>query len=111
MPLSHIFFLLLQHITPGDFHSLLSALSLPLTHHDSVPLLPGGVIGWFFGGVRGMDTARLSPRDQKLLYEYIKAISDGEVSNRLSTQVAGPLNHSRWLTLAIGLLQENSQVH
>lgn len=44
-------------------------------------------------------------RDQKLLYRYIKAISEGSVSQQLAVQVAGPLNHSRWLTLAIRLLQ------
>ena len=44
-------------------------------------------------------------RDQKLLYQYIKAISEGEVSQRLSIQKVGPLNHSRWLTLAIRILQ------
>jgi hypothetical protein len=44
-------------------------------------------------------------RDQKLMYEYIQAVSKGEVSARLSTQKVGPLNHSRWLTLAIRLLQ------
>ena len=31
--------------------------------------------------------------------------SSGEVNPRLATQKAGPLNHSRWLTLAIRLLQ------
>ena len=44
-------------------------------------------------------------RDQNLLYRYIKAVKAGEVSPQLATQVAGPLNHSRWLTLAIRLLQ------
>ena len=44
-------------------------------------------------------------RDQKLLYQYINAIRTGQVSPRLATQKAGLLNHSRWLTLAIRLLQ------
>ena len=44
-------------------------------------------------------------RDQKLMYQYIKAVASGEVTPRLATQKAGPLNHSRWLTLAIRLLQ------
>ena len=44
-------------------------------------------------------------RDQKLLYQYIKAVSKGEVSLRLARQKVGPLNHSRWLTLAIRILQ------
>ena len=44
-------------------------------------------------------------RDQKLLYQYIKAVSEGKVSQRLATQKVGPLNHSRWLTLAIRILQ------
>ena len=44
-------------------------------------------------------------RDQNLLYSYIKAVAAGRVPAKLATQVAGPLNHSRWLTLAIRLLQ------
>ena len=44
-------------------------------------------------------------RDQKLLYQYVKAIHSGEVSDRLALQVAGPIDHSRWLTLAIRILQ------
>jgi hypothetical protein len=44
-------------------------------------------------------------RDQNLLYKYIKAIQTGTVPSRLAPQKAGPLNHSRWLTLAIRLLQ------
>ena len=45
-------------------------------------------------------------RDQKLLYQYTKAIQSGEVSDKLAGQVAGPIDHSRWLTLAIRLLQK-----
>ena len=45
-------------------------------------------------------------RDQKLLYQYTKAIEKGEVSDRLAGQVAGPIDHSRWLTLAIRILQQ-----
>ena len=44
-------------------------------------------------------------RDQQLLYRYVKAISAGEVPEDLARQVAGPINHSRWLTLAIRLMQ------
>ena len=44
-------------------------------------------------------------RDQKLLYRYIKAVSAGEVSQRLATQKVRPLNHSIWLTLATRILQ------
>ena len=44
-------------------------------------------------------------RGQKLLYQYIKAVSEGQVSLRLATQKVGPLNHSRWVTLAIRILQ------
>ena len=44
-------------------------------------------------------------RDQKLLYQYVKAIQSSLVIDRLSIQVAGPIDHSRWLTLAIRLLQ------
>ena len=34
-------------------------------------------------------------KDQKLFYEYIIAISKGEVSAGLYTQKVGPLNHGR----------------
>ena len=51
------------------------------------------------------DIAKDLSRDQKLLYQYIKAIKAGTVPPKLATQVAGPVNHSRWLTLAIRLLQ------
>ena len=44
-------------------------------------------------------------RDQWLLYKYTKAIATGSVDDNLKHQIAGPLNHSRWLTLAIRLLQ------
>ena len=47
---------------------------------------------------------RLS-KDQRILYKYIQAISEGEVSARLASQKVGPLNHSRWLTLATRILQ------
>ena len=43
-------------------------------------------------------------RDQKLLYRYCKAIAAGHVPANLAQQVAGPINHSRWLTLAIRLM-------
>ena len=44
-------------------------------------------------------------RDQWLLYKYTKAIATGSVDDKLKHQITGPLNHSRWLTLAIRLLQ------
>ena len=44
-------------------------------------------------------------RDQKLLYQYRQAIAQGEVTEQLAGQVAGPIDHSRWLTLAIRILQ------
>ena len=43
-------------------------------------------------------------RDQKLLYRYCKAVAAGHVPENLARQVAGPINHSRWLTLAIRLM-------
>ena len=39
-------------------------------------------------------------RDQQILYQYIHAISEGNIPQRLAIQAAGQLNHSRWLTLA-----------
>ena len=44
-------------------------------------------------------------RDQQLLYRYTKAIESGTVPEDLARQVAGPVNHSRWLTLAIRQMQ------
>ena len=44
-------------------------------------------------------------RDQKLLYQYIIAISEGQVPQTLAAQKAGPISHLRWLTLAICILQ------
>ena len=43
-------------------------------------------------------------RDQKLLYKYAKAISSGKVDDDLAGQIPGPMNHSRWLTLALRLM-------
>ena len=44
-------------------------------------------------------------RDQQLLYRWTKAVGSGVVPPELAGQVAGPINHSRWLTLAVRLLQ------
>ena len=44
-------------------------------------------------------------RDQKLLYRWTKAVEAGVVPPELAIQVAGPINHSRWLTLAIRTLE------
>ena len=43
--------------------------------------------------------------DQQLLYRWTKAVASGVVPEELAGQVAGPINHSRWLTLAIRLLE------
>ena len=43
-------------------------------------------------------------RDKKLVYQYTIAVSRGLVENRLAEQVVGPINHSRWLTLATRVL-------
>ena len=43
--------------------------------------------------------------DQQLLYRWTKSIAAGTVPTDLACRVAGPINHSRWLTLAIRLLQ------
>ena len=40
-------------------------------------------------------------RDQQLLYRYTKAIASGVVPEDLARQMAGPVNHSRWLTFGI----------
>lgn len=43
-------------------------------------------------------------RDQKLLHSYCTAIAAGKLPSSLAKQVVGPVNHSRWLTLAIRIL-------
>ena len=43
--------------------------------------------------------------DQQLLYRWARAIATGVVPADLAGRVAGPINHSRWLTLAIRNLQ------
>ena len=43
--------------------------------------------------------------DQQLLYRWTKAVASGSVPRTLANQVAGSINHSRWLTLAVRLLQ------
>ena len=42
--------------------------------------------------------------DQRLLLEYVQGIAVGKVNSQLALQKIGPLNPSRWLTLAIRLL-------
>ena len=42
--------------------------------------------------------------DQRLLYEYCKGIGRGRVDKQWSSRKIGPLNHARWLTLAIRIL-------
>ena len=43
-------------------------------------------------------------RDQNLLYRYTRAIADGTLESSLITQLPGPVDHARWLTLSIRLL-------
>ncbi|KAK6178315.1 hypothetical protein SNE40_013114 [Patella caerulea] len=42
--------------------------------------------------------------DQRLLLEYVWGISKGEVNPKHAAWKIGPLNHARWLTLAIRLM-------
>ena len=42
--------------------------------------------------------------DQRLLLRYSQAVAAGTVSPELARAKPGPLNHSRWLTLAIRVL-------
>ena len=37
--------------------------------------------------------------------KYVKAIQTDEVCDRLAMKVAGPIDHSRWLTMSIRILQ------
>lgn len=43
--------------------------------------------------------------DQRYLYELVHAIQTGKVSDKLKNQKPGPLNHSRFLTLASRILR------
>ena len=43
-------------------------------------------------------------RDQRLLYEYCRGIRTGEIAGNWANHRIGPLNHARWLTLAIRIL-------
>lgn len=42
--------------------------------------------------------------DQKLLYRYSQAVTTGTVPPELASNKPGPLNHARWLTLALRAL-------
>ena len=42
--------------------------------------------------------------DQRLLFEYCKGIGSGRVDDQWASWKIGPLNHARWLTLAIRIL-------
>ena len=41
---------------------------------------------------------------QRLLFEYCKGIGSGRVNNQWASWKIGPINHARWLTLAIRIL-------
>ena len=43
-------------------------------------------------------------RDQALLYDYAQGIISGILPDTLVNQLPGPINHARWLTLAIRLM-------
>ena len=43
-------------------------------------------------------------RDQRHLYEFTRGISSGEMDPRFAAQKLGPLNHSRWMTIANRLM-------
>ena len=43
-------------------------------------------------------------RDERHLYEFTRGICSDEIDPRLATQKLGPLNHSRWVTLATRLM-------
>jgi hypothetical protein len=42
--------------------------------------------------------------DQRLLFEYVRGISKGKVNSQFASWKIGPLNHARWLTLAIRVM-------
>ena len=43
-------------------------------------------------------------RDQKILYQYLQAVSTGQLTTSVAQQVPGKVDHARWLTLAIRVL-------
>lgn len=79
----------LGQLAKGDIHLLNICTFTPIG--SSLPDLPDTV--W-----------KDLSLDQKILYQYVKAISRGEVPDNLKTKKCGPINHSRWLTLATRLL-------
>ena len=54
----------------------------------------------FHFGMKDMDSS-----DESLLYEYKVGISRGKVDPRFASWKIGPLNQTRWLTLAIRLMR------
>ena len=58
---------------------------------STVPVLPDAVL-------------KDLSRDQNLLYRYARGISTGHLEENLIQQKPGPINHSRWLTLAIRIM-------
>ena len=43
-------------------------------------------------------------RDQKILFQYLYAVSTGELTTSVAQQVPGKVDHARWLTLSIRAL-------
>ena len=50
------------------------------------------------------EVARDLSTDQNLMYRYLKGIASGQLDQRTAKAQLGPLNHSRWLTLAVRIL-------
>ena len=59
----------------------------PIVDGEGLPQLPSEVLDDLSG-------------DQKYLYNIILSIRQGTVSDDLARKKPGPINHSRWLTLA-----------
>ena len=77
-------------LTSGNCHLKNTVKFLPIEASD-LPDLSDNVV------------ADLS-RDQKLLYEYSRAVSCGQVPVNIARQKPGPINHARWLTFCLTAL-------
>ena len=89
--------------SPSTFTGPLGKLC-EIDHHD----LPQVEFTKLSGDLDNMklseDTLNDLSSDQRLFLEYVQGISRGKVNPRLAAWKIGPLNHARWLTLAIRLM-------
>ena len=74
----------------GDIH-LLPVVQFEAIPCPDLPLLPPEV-------------SKDLSRDQKVLLQYLRAVSTGDLTTKVAQQVPGKIDHARWLTLSIRVL-------